>query len=184
MPRLIFLGAPGAGKGTQAQVLAAALQVPHISTGDLLRHAVSVQSDLGQKAQSFMDRGELVPDQLVLDLLRDRMNQQDCKSGWILDGFPRNVPQAGDLDFLLQEIEQSCDLVINLDVPDDVIVVRLLARGRKDDTEDVIRRRLQVYQQQTAPLIAFYRERQKLTVVNGNQNIDQVMTDLQAAIAA
>lgn len=182
MPRLIFLGAPGAGKGTQAQVLATALEIPHISTGDLLRHAVSIQSELGQKAQSFMDRGELVPDQLVLDLLRDRMSEPDCQLGWILDGFPRNVPQAGDLDLLLQEIEQSCDQVINLDVPDDVIVVRLLARGRQDDTEAVIRRRLQVYHQQTAPLIAFYRDRQKLSVVNGNQNIDQVMADLQTVM--
>jgi adenylate kinase len=184
VPRLIFLGAPGAGKGTQAQELAIALAIPHISTGDLLRSAVANQTPLGTQAKSFMDRGELVPDGLVLGMIRDRVHQSDCQSGWILDGFPRNVAQAGDLDTLLQDLQQDCDRVINLDVPDDVIVVRLLARGRADDTEDVIRRRLQVYHDQTAPLISFYHDRQKLSVVNGNQAIDQVMSDLKAAIAA
>ncbi len=182
MPRLIFLGAPGAGKGTQAQELASALHIPHISTGDLLRQAVAAQTELGLQAQSFMDKGELVPDQLVLDMIRDRIHQSDCQTGWILDGFPRNVAQAGDLDGLLEEIQQNCDRVINLDVPDDVIVIRLLARGRADDTEDVIRRRLQVYHEKTSPLIAFYRDRQKLAVVNGNQEINLVMSDLKSAI--
>jgi adenylate kinase len=135
VPRLIFLGAPGAGKGTQAQILAELIEIPHISTGELLRHAVSAQTPLGQEAQAYMDRGELVPDQLVLDLIRDRLHHADTQVGWILDGFPRNPKQALFLEELLQEINQVCDHVLNLDVATEVLVERLLGRGRQDDTE-------------------------------------------------
>lgn len=178
MARLIFLGPPGAGKGTQAQVLAQAQGVPHISTGDILRDAVSRQTDLGQKAQSYMDKGELVPDYLMLELVRDRLSQADVKDGWILDGFPRTVVQATFLDQLLSEIHQSCDFVINFDVPDEVLVSRLLSRGRKDDTEDIIRHRLQVYREQTAPLISFYSDKNQLASVDGNRPVDIVSEHL------
>lgn len=178
MVRLIFLGPPGAGKGTQAQTLAQIRKIPHISTGDILRGAVAKQTELGQKAQSYMDRGELVPDQLMLDLVQERLNQPDAASGWILDGFPRTVGQAAFLDDLLQEMSQSCDAVINFEVPDQVLVERLLGRGRKDDTEDVIRNRLVVYHQQTAPLIDFYRARQLLFSVDGNQPVESVTAKL------
>jgi adenylate kinase len=179
---LIFLGPPGAGKGTQAQVLANLLQIPHISTGDILRDNVTRQTDLGQKAQSYMDQGELVPDQLILDMIQARLSQEDASSGWILDGFPRNVAQAVFLDELLTKIGLSYDRVISLEVPDEVLVERLLKRLRKDDTEAVIRHRLAVYHEQTAPLISFYRDRQQLVSVDGNQSMEAVTNALQAAV--
>ncbi|MBW4486613.1 MAG: adenylate kinase [Trichocoleus desertorum ATA4-8-CV12] len=182
MTRLIFLGPPGAGKGTQAQVLANLLQIPHISTGDILRDNVTRQTDLGQKAQSYMDQGELVPDQLILDMIQARLSQEDASSGWILDGFPRNVAQAVFLDELLTKIGLSYDRVISLEVPDEVLVERLLKRLRKDDTEAVIRHRLAVYHEQTAPLISFYRDRQQLVSVDGNQSMEAVTNALQAAV--
>jgi adenylate kinase len=180
--RLIFLGPPGAGKGTQAQVLANLLQIPHISTGDILRDNVARQTDLGQKAQSYMDQGELVPDQLILEMIQARLSQEDASSGWILDGFPRNVAQAVFLDELLTKIGLSYDRVISLEVPDEVLVERLLKRLRKDDTEAVIRHRLAVYHEQTAPLISFYRDRQQLVSVNGHQPMEAVTNDLQEAV--
>jgi adenylate kinase len=180
--RLIFLGPPGAGKGTQAKTLSESCGVPHISTGDILRSAVSNQTELGQKAERFMSSGELVPDPLMLDLIRERLTQKDAQNGWILDGFPRNVPQAEFLDQLLAEIDQPFDFVINLDVPDEVIVARLLKRGRQDDSENIIRHRLEVYRQQTEPLIDFYRSRQCLVSVNGNQTMEAVNSDLQQVV--
>lgn len=174
MARLIFLGPPGAGKGTQAQNLAQAHRIPHISTGDILRSAVAQQTELGKKAQAYMDQGELVPDQLILDLVQERLNQSDAATGWILDGFPRTVAQATFLDNLLNQIHQSCDYVINFEVPDEVLVKRLLGRGRKDDTDGVIRHRLDIYHQQTAPLIDFYQQRKQLISIDGNQPVEQV----------
>ncbi len=179
MPRLIFLGAPGAGKGTQAQTLADYWQIPHISTGDILRGAMQERSPLGIKAQTYVDRGELVPDQLILNMVEERLKQPDASSGWILDGFPRNVSQANFLEELLQKLAQNGTSAINLEVPDEVLVSRLLGRGRKDDNEQVIRRRLEVYREQTLPLIDFYRDRQQLMSVNGNQPLEKVTSELQ-----
>jgi adenylate kinase len=178
--RFIFLGPPGAGKGTQAQILAAEANIPHISTGDILRAAVANQTELGVKAQSYMDRGDLVPDQLVIDLIRERLGQADAKVGWILDGFPRTAPQAEFLDVLLAEIAQAYDYAVNFDVPDEALVQRMLARGRKDDQEEVIRHRLQVYRQQTAPLITYYDSRQKLKQINGDEAVESVTGKLKA----
>ena len=186
MSRLIFLGAPGAGKGTQAKILADSQGIPHISTGDILRAAVKNQTPLGVKAKSYMDAGDLVPDSLVIDLIRERLQESDAQKGWILDGFPRNVPQAGFLETLLSEIHQNCDRAINLDVEDEVVVKRLVERGaeggRSDDNETTIRHRLQVYREQTAPLIAFYTERKLLVTVNGDQPMEAVTRDLKAAV--
>jgi adenylate kinase len=176
--RLIFLGAPGAGKGTQAQTIAQANHIPHISTGDILRSAVAQKTALGQKAQSYMDAGELVPDQLILELVQERLSQPDSADGWILDGFPRTVVQATFLEDLLHQLNQACDCVINFEVPDQVLVKRLLGRGRKDDTEEVILNRLDVYRQQTAPLIDFYRERERLASIDGNQPVEAVTSKL------
>jgi adenylate kinase len=172
--RLIFVGPPGAGKGTQAKVLADSHHIPHISTGDILREAVAEKTALGVKAQGYMDRGELVPDQLVIDLIRERLGKSDAQSGWILDGFPRNVAQAEFLDKLLDELNQGCDRVINFDVPDEILVDRMLNRGRKDDNEDTIRRRLEVYREQTAPLIDYYESREKMVTVDGDKSMDEV----------
>jgi adenylate kinase len=180
--RLIFLGPPGAGKGTQSYKLAELCNVPHISTGDILRSAVAEETDLGLKARSYMDAGELVPDQLILDMVRHRLSQSDVAGGWVLDGFPRNVMQAHFLDQLLQEINQSYDCVVNLEVPDEVLVTRLVSRGRQDDNEEVIRHRLQVYREQTSPLIDFYNDRHQLVSINGNQPIGSVATDLQKLV--
>lgn len=182
MTRLIFLGPPGAGKGTQAALLAKDCEVPHISTGDILRSAVSAGSELGQKADHYMSAGELVPDELILDLIEERLGHDDAQKGWLLDGFPRNVPQAEFLQKLLEQIEQPTDFVINLDVEDDVIVARLLQRGRKDDEESVILNRLEVYRQQTEPLIEFYRSRQQLVSVDGNQTMEAVYADLKRLV--
>ena len=178
MVRLIFLGPPGAGKGTQAQVVAQARHIPHISTGEILRSAVAEQTELGQKAQTYMDQGELVPDQLMLDLVEERLNQADAQSGWVLDGFPRTVAQARFLESLLGSLQQTCDHVVNFEVPDEILVSRLLGRGRADDTEEVIRNRLTVYHRLTAPLIDFYRERNQLLSIDGDQSIELVHQQL------
>lgn len=183
MVRLIFLGPPGAGKGTQAKILADGCAVPHISTGDILRGAVSAETELGLKAKNYMDQGELVPDDLILDMVGSRLDEADANAGWILDGFPRNVSQAKFLDVLLEQIGQQYECVVNLDVPDEVIVSRLLERGRDDDNESVIRNRLAVYREQTTPLIDFYRERQLLVSVDGNQPVEDVSTTLQQIVS-
>ncbi|MBD1900270.1 adenylate kinase [Trichocoleus sp. DQ-A3] len=186
MTRLIFLGPPGAGKGTQAHILAQELEIPHVSTGDILRNAKAAGTELGLKAKSYMDRGELVPDALILDLVRDRLTQTDAKPGWILDGFPRNVSQATFLDELLQKLDQVSDYVLNLEVADEVLVDRMLERGRKqgrtDDTEEVIRHRLEVYRNQTAPLIDFYQQRQQLVSIDGDRSLEEVTSALKQVV--
>jgi adenylate kinase len=186
MTRLIFLGAPGAGKGTQAQLLAESAGILHISTGDILRAQVKAQTDLGIKAKSYMDKGELLPDSLILDMIRDRLNQPDASSGWILDGFPRNVSQAEFLDQLLAEIGQKYDLAIDLNVPQERLVERLLHRAtiqnRPDDTEEVIRRRLVVYIEQTAPLTDYYQQKGILRSVDGDRDLATVTSDLKALL--
>ena len=158
--RLLFLGPPGAGKGTQAAQLAASHGLLHLSTGDLLRAEVAAGSALGQEAEAVMARGELVSDQLVLAIVRSRLLGH--QGGWLLDGFPRNLAQAEALDQLLAELEQRIELVVLMQLDDELLLQRLLGRGRQDDTEAVIRHRLEVYRQQTAPLIAHYRQHQLL----------------------
>lgn len=182
MTRLIFLGPPGAGKGTQAKRLSQNCQVSHISTGDIFRTAVALETELGKKAKFYLDSGELVPDELVLSLIAERLDAKDVASGWILDGFPRTVEQANFLESLLQDLDQPVDCVVNLEVPDEVIISRLVQRGeqegRSDDTQETISRRLEVYRKQTEPLIDFYRMRQKLVSVDGNQPVDIVTKEL------
>ena len=182
MTKLIFLGPPGAGKGTQAKVLSKRCEVPHISTGDILRAAVKAETELGQKAKGYMKAGELVPDDLILDLIRERLGQEDTANGWLFDGFPRNVEQAKFLHNLLTGIDQTCEVVINLEVPDDELVNRMLARGRADDKEDVIRNRLEVYREQTEPLITFYQAQSLLVCVDGNQPQDAVSETLHEIV--
>ncbi len=179
MTRIIFLGPPGAGKGTQAINLAQHWQVPHISTGDILREAIKQQTPLGVKAKSYVDSGELVPNELVQDMVSERLQMADTSSGWILDGFPRTVNQAIFLDNLLQKMNLGGAMVANLDVPDDVVVGRLLERGRKDDTEVVIRNRLEVYRSETTPLIDYYGDRKQLVVIDGNKSADEVTSNLK-----
>lgn len=163
-------------------MLATELSIPHVSTGEILRSAVSGCTELGLKAQAYMDQGELVPDELILGMVRDRLTQPDTHSGWILDGFPRNVSQAKFFDELLASINQTCDRVVNLEVADEILVTRLLGRGRKDDSEGVIRNRLAVYREQTAPLIDFYHNRHQLVSIDGDQPIETVMAEIRRAI--
>lgn len=179
----IFLGPPGSGKGTQAQILADELDILHISTGEILRQAIADRTPLGEKAQSYMDRGELVPDELLLDLIQERLTHPDASKGWILDGFPRNVAQASFLDRLLEKIELAADHIINLAVPAETLVERLLSRGRKDDSEDTIRRRLVVYEEQTAPVIDYYQQQGKLATVDGDRHPEAVTQSLKEMIS-
>ncbi|MGH4013439.1 MAG: adenylate kinase [Pseudonocardiaceae bacterium] len=159
MVRILILGPPGAGKGTQAAVLSKELGVPHISTGELFREHIGDETQLGKKVKEYLDSGGLVPDQLTIDMVRERLADVDCDGGFLLDGFPRTVKQAEVLADLLRTHGCELDAVLQLDVPEDVVVERLLARGREDDTVDVIRRRQQVYQEETAPLLEFYSDR-------------------------
>jgi adenylate kinase len=179
---LIFLGPPGSGKGTQAEVLAEELQIPHISTGEILRRAIADHTPLGEKAKAYMDQGELVPDELLLGLIENRLTQEDALKGWILDGFPRNVAQASFLDQLLAKIDQRSNYVINLAVPDEILVERLLSRGRQDDNEDTIRRRLVVYQEQTAPVIDYYQTQAKLISIDGDRAPGEVTESLKQIV--
>ena len=170
--RLLFLGPPGAGKGTQAQRLAATHNLLHLSTGDLLRAEVEAGTPLGQEAEAVMARGELVSDALVLAIVRHRLEAHH--GGWLLDGFPRNLPQAIALDALLRELGQSIELVVLMELEPPVLLQRLLARGRADDNEAVIRHRLDVYLEQTAPLIAHYEAQGLLQPVEATGTVEEI----------
>jgi len=184
--RIVILGPPGSGKGTQAALLRERLGVAHISTGELLRNAVSCQTELGRKAKSYMDAGELVPDELVLGMLEERLGEPDTDNGFILDGYPRNQAQAEALDRVLERIGQPVDLAVAVTVDEDEIVDRLKKRaadeGRSDDTEDVIRNRMRVYAEKTAPVARHYDQRNQLREVNGMGTIDAVNERLVEAI--
>ena len=184
--RLVLLGAPGSGKGTQAARLKEHLQVPHISTGDLLRAEVAAGSKLGLAAKEVMARGELVSDEILLGMLEDRFSRPDTRGGFILDGYPRNLAQADALDGLLQRIGQPMDYAVQLEVPQELLVERIAGRakaeGRADDAPDAVRKRLQVYENQTAPVVEFYRQLAQLTVVDGVGSLDEVFTRILEAI--
>lgn len=154
--RLVLVGPPGAGKGTQAKTLSRELGVPHISTGDLFRAHISEQTDLGKEVQEYLDSGELVPDEVTNEMVRVRLAEPDAANGFLLDGFPRNTAQADVLGGMLAAEGQKLDAVLEFRVDEDVVVERLLARGRTDDKEDVIRHRQQVYRTETAPLLDYY----------------------------
>ncbi|MDB9312267.1 adenylate kinase [Spirulina sp. CS-785/01] len=181
--RLIFLGPPGAGKGTQAKFLSEEANIPHISTGDILRTAIDTGTPLGQKAQSYVDAGELVPNDLILDLISERLQKPDAQLGWILDGFPRNLKQAQFLDEILKDLNQHSVCILNLEVPEEELVSRLLKRHRQDDNEVTIRHRLEVYHEETEPLIDFYSDR-TVHSVNGNRPLQEVTAALKEIVEA
>ncbi|MFN3395601.1 MAG: adenylate kinase [Thermodesulfovibrionales bacterium] len=207
--RLVLLGAPGAGKGTQAKKLIEKYGIPQISTGDLLRAAVSAGTQLGREAKSYMDKGELVPDRVVLGMVEERLKQDDCKKGYILDGFPRNVAQAEALDKMLSGLGMSLDAALSVDVPFDDLMKRLTGRRtckscgqmyniyfnppkkegicdkcggelfqRDDDKEETIKKRLEVYNSQTAPLIEYYGKKGILKSVKGTGSIDEIFNNI------
>ena len=188
MSRFLLIGPPGAGKGTQAARLAESYGIPAISTGDIFRFNVKNETELGKLAKSFMDRGEYVPDSVTNDLVRDRLNMDDAAAGFLLDGYPRTADQVSELDSILDEHDTSLDAVILLTADTDEIVRRLLNRaieqGRADDTEDVIRRRLEVYEAETAPLTSVYASRGLVIMVDGLGAIDEVTDRIVEALNA
>jgi len=181
--KLVFLGPPGAGKGTQALRISGKYGIPHISTGDILRNAVKEGTELGKLAKSYMDKGELVPDDVIIGIMRERLNQSDVKEkGFILDGFPRTLRQVEALEELLEEVSMPLDRVVYLNVDDEEIVKRLLLRGRADDTEEVVRNRLKVYREQTAPLIDYYVQKCLLVEIYGVGEIEEITKKIEEAV--
>lgn len=210
---IILFGPPGAGKGTQAKKLVDFYGIPQISTGDILRANVREGTELGLAAKSYMDKGELVPDQVLIGIIKNRLKEDDCKKGFILDGYPRTVPQADALEAILDEIDKPIDIVLNLEVPDEVLVGRISGRlmckcgasyhtisnppkksnicdicggevfQRVDDTADAVQNRLDVYKKQTQPLINYYKEKGILVTLDGTKDIDVVFEDIKAILA-
>ncbi|HET6591659.1 MAG TPA: adenylate kinase [Xanthomonadales bacterium] len=177
--RIVLLGAPGSGKGTQAALLEKHLGLPHISTGVLLRHAVAEQTPIGQQAKAIIDRGELVPDDVMLDLIEERLAQADTQQGFLLDGYPRNLAQAESLDALLKRLGRPVDEAIQIDVDPEQVIARIEQRaaqeGRSDDTEEVLRHRMRIYQEQTAPVVDYYARQGLLTRVLGEGSVEEVL---------
>lgn len=213
--KVIMLGAPGAGKGTQAIRIAQKWQVPHISTGDIFRANIKNGTELGVKAKSYMDQGLLVPDELVVDLVADRVKQEDCKNGYVLDGFPRTIPQAKALDNALEAMNEKIDYAVNVEVPDENIINRMAGRRacvscgatyhlvhiptkvegicdrcdsklilREDDKPETVKKRLDVYHEQTQPLIEYYTKKNVLVEVDGTKDIDEVFESISKILEA
>lgn len=208
--KIIMLGAPGAGKGTQAKKIADLCNIPHISTGDIFRANIKQGTELGKKAKTYMDAGDLVPDELVCDLVVDRIQQDDCTEGFILDGFPRTIPQAEALTNALNAIEQKMEYALNIDVPDENIIHRMAGRRacvgcgatyhvefnptkkegicdvcgeelilRDDDKPETVKNRLNVYHEQTKPLIEYYNKENITHTIDGTQTMDEVFNDIR-----
>jgi len=210
---IILFGPPGAGKGTQAKKLVDFYGIPQISTGDILRANVREGTELGLAAKAYMDKGELVPDQVLIGIIKNRLKEQDCSKGFILDGYPRTVPQADALAVILKEIGKPIDVVLNLEVPDEVLVERISNRlmckcgasyhtisnppkkdnicdlcgceifQRADDKEEAVQNRLNVYKKQTQPLINYYAKQGLLVSLDGTRDIDEVFEDINAVLA-
>ncbi len=187
--KLIFLGPPGAGKGTQAARIELAYEIPQLSTGDMLRAAVAAGTETGRQAKDIMARGDLVPDDVVVGIISERIQAADCANGFILDGFPRNVSQARALDGVLVEKGVNLDAVIELAVDPEILIARILKRAqesadgpRDDDTEEALQHRLRVYEEQTAPVADFYAEKGILRTLDGMQEIDEVTQQIRSAL--
>lgn len=207
--KIVLLGPPGAGKGTQAKSISNRYSIPHISTGDIFRKNISENTPLGIEAKSYMDNGQLVPDEVTINMVKDRLQQDDCKNGYLLDGFPRTVHQAEALDNFLKERNESIDTALLIEVPKEFILERMTGRRvcpscgasyhikfnppakdgkcdlcgsdviqRKDDTEETVKERLDVYENQTQPLIDFYKNKKQLSVVDGTQAINEVFESI------
>lgn len=181
---LVFFGPPGAGKGTQAQKIVAAHSIPQISTGEILRAAVANNTPLGQQAGPLMAAGKLVPDELVIGIVEDRLRQPDCEKGFLLDGFPRTIPQAQALEGVLAKMARKIEHVVSLEVPDEVIHERMKGRGRADDSPETVQKRLDEFRKLTAPLKAYYQERGLLRPINGVGSLDEIAAAIERAIRA
>ena len=181
--RIILFGPPGCGKGTQATFISEVLAIPHLSTGDMLRSAVSSGSEIGLKAKNIMESGGLVSDEIVLSIVKERIAKNDCENGFILDGFPRTVNQAEKLDLLLST-NYKLDYVLRIKVDEEEIIKRLIDRAREDDKPDIIKNRFKTYNSETQPLIPFYEDRKILFNINGMQEIEKVSEDIKKVIGA
>ena len=213
--KIIMLGAPGAGKGTQAKMIADKYSIPHISTGDIFRANIKNGTELGKKAKTYMDQGLLVPDELTVDLVIDRVSQEDCKNGYVLDGFPRTIPQAESLDAALTKLGEKIDYAVNVEVPDENIINRMSGRRaclscgatyhivhiptkvegicdrcnaelvlRDDDKPETVKKRLDVYHEQTQPLIDYYSGKGVMVEVDGTQDMKDVFADIVKILGA
>ncbi len=186
MRNLIIFGPPGSGKGTQSIHIANKYNLAHISTGDIFRSEIKNETELGLKVKGLIEKGELVPDELLIDILKSAMNKFKNVDGFIFDGFPRTIPQARDLDEVMDEMNDYINIVLALDVNDDEVIARLLKRaeleGRKDDNEEVIINRLNIYKEQTEPLLEYYANRDKLKMIHGIGSIEDIFKSLCEAI--
>lgn len=184
--RLLFMGPPGAGKGTQAKIICQDYGIPQISTGDILRAAIKNGTAMGLKAKAFMDAGQLVPNEVVIGIIKDRIVEDDAKKGYLLDGFPRTIEQADALKKIMGELGHKLDAALNLDVPDGELIQRLLERarieGRPDDTEPVIKNRLKTYNEQTLPLIDYYKKEGLLKGINGLGTLEEITGRIRSAL--
>lgn len=180
--RIVLLAPPGAGKGTQAGRLAEKYDIPHIETGLIIRDAIEQETPAGKEAKDFVENGKLVPDRVVVELVRERLMEPECSNGFILDGFPRTLPQAESFEEITDRSDIRLDAVVYLDVDDEVLRERLLNRGREDDTPRAIKQRLEEYRNKTAPLIEFYRDRNRLVEVDGEQSIEEVTLSIESKL--
>jgi adenylate kinase len=180
--RMVFIGPPGAGKGTQAERLVKTYKMAHLSTGDMLRAARDAKTEVGLKADKFMSAGALVPDDVIIEIIAERLRQPDCRGGYLLDGFPRTIAQAEALDRMLAEQGTPLDAVLELRVPEDELFRRLAGRGRADDTPEVIRQRLTAYRKQTEPLLGYYGRKGSLVSIDGLGTVDEIFDRAKAVL--
>jgi len=178
---LLFLGAPGAGKGTQAEILSQTNSYLHLSTGELLRKEIEMNTNLGRQVKDIINRGELVSDELVLKIVRNNLDKDN--DGWILDGYPRNLSQANSLNEVLIEINQPLEIVFYLDIPEEVLIKRLLLRGRKDDTEETIKTRVDIYKKTTEPLIKYFKDLSLLEYIDADRDLKTISSDIKQKMA-